>query len=103
MVPNIQDLDSKVLVEENKVRSRKYETDHRDNLFEKKIPAGYKIIGVKGFKKTYDGNVLHIADFIIWKPPADWLDISPEGLERQEKARLEALHFARYGNTGKSW
>ena len=82
MVTNSHDKDSKVLEEVNKVRARKYETDHRDNLFEKKIPAGYKIIGVKGFKKTYEGNVLHISDFIIWKPPVSWLDISPEGLER---------------------
>lgn len=56
------------------------------------MPAGYKIIGVKGFKNTYDGIVLHIADFIIWKPPVGWLDISPEGKAKREAARLDALY-----------
>ena len=81
-------------------RAPNYASDHRDSLIDKKIPAGYKIIGVKGFKNTYDGIVLHVADFIIWKPPQGWLDISPEGQARREAARQEALHAQMYGITG---
>jgi len=69
-------------------------------LINKKIPAGYKIIGVKGFKNTYDGIVLHVADFIIWKPPLGWLDISPEGKAKRETARQEALYAQRFGMSG---
>ena len=83
--------DQKVLEETNKVRAPKYASDHRDTLTDKKIPAGYKLIGVKGFKNTYVGDVLHVADFIIWNPPPGWLDISPEGEAKMEAARLEAL------------
>ena len=66
------------LDEVNKIRAPNYASDHRDNRLEKRIKDGYKIIGVKGFKNTYDSTVLHMADFIIWKPPPGWLDISPE-------------------------
>ena len=81
--------------EENKnlkLRAPKISSDHRDTKIEKKIPKGYKIIGIKGFKKTYDDTVIHVADFIIWKPPLYWLDISPEGRAKCEQARLEALN-----------
>ena len=46
-----------------------YVSDHRDAVTDKKIPAGYKIIGVRGFKSTNgpsDDMALHIGDFIIW-------------------------------------
>lgn len=69
----------------NKIRAPKAASDHRDTLIDKKIPPGYKIIGVKGFKSTYDDNVLHVADFIIWKPPVGWLDISAEGMRKRVK------------------
>ena len=103
IAPTGMERDQKVMDEVNKVRAPMYASDHRDSLVEKKIPTGYKVIGVKGFKNTYDGVVLHVADLIIWKPPSGWLDISPEGIARQEQARLEAEYLARYGNTGKSW
>lgn len=70
--------------EVNKVRARLYASDHRDTMHQKQIPPGYKLIGVKGFKNTNDGVVLHVADFIIWKPSPGWLDISPEGFEKRE-------------------
>ena len=64
----------------NKVRrAPNYASDHRDILKTKELKKGYKIIGVKGFKNTYDGTVLHVADFIIWKPQPGWLDITKEG------------------------
>lgn len=85
------------------MRSLKYASDHKDSLIDKKIPPGYKVIGVKGFKNTYDGTVLHVADFIIWKPPTAWLDISYEGEAKREAARLKALHLHQLGLTGQSW
>jgi len=84
--------DTKVLVETSKFRANKAARDHRDKNIDKKIPKGYKIIGVKGFKNTYDDSVIHVADFIIWKPPPYWLDISPEGRASREEARLAALN-----------
>ena len=103
MVPVSSSHESRLLEEVNKVRARKYASDHRDNLLEKKIPHGYKLIGVKGFKNTHDNIVLHIADFIIWKPPPGWLDISPEGLALQEAARLEEERKKELGLSGQSW
>jgi len=55
---------------------------------DKRIPPGYKLIGVKGFKNTNEGVVLHVADFIIWKPPPGWLDISSEGQAKRDQARM---------------
>ena len=89
--------------EVGKVRAYKYASDHRDTPVDKKIPNGYKLIGVKGFKNTYNGVVLHAADFIIWKPPPGWLDISPEGIAKRESARLDALHKHQMGMSGQSW
>ena len=54
-----------------------------------KIPKGYKIIGVRGFKNTSDDMTLHIGDFIIWQPQAGWLDISPDGQAKREAAEYE--------------
>ena len=45
-----------------------YVSDHRDIPTDKKIPTGYKIIGVRGYKNTSDDMALHIGDFIIWQP-----------------------------------
>ena len=84
-----------------KIQAPKYASDHRDKVVDKNIPKGYKIIGVKGFRNTYDEKVIHVADFIIWKPPPFWLDISPEGLERREEARNAALNGN--GRTGQKW
>ena len=66
------------------IRALKYASDHRDEIQSKRIPKGYKIIGVKGFRKTYESTVIHVCDFIIWKPPPFWLDISPEGQKAKE-------------------
>ena len=33
--------------------AREYKRDHRDTILFKKIPKGYKIIGIRGFKHTY--------------------------------------------------
>ena len=79
LVPQVNDKEVKVLEEVNKIRAPMYVSDHRDNVIDKKIPAGYKIIGVRGFKNTSDDMVLHIADFIIWRPEPGWLDFSVEG------------------------
>lgn len=84
-------------------RAPNYASDHRDELITKQIPAGYKIIGVKGFKNTYEGIVLHVADFIIWKPTPGWLDISPEGQAKREAARQEELYAQRFGISGQDW
>jgi len=78
-----------VLEEANKIRARKYVSDHRDAVIDKKIPKGYKIIGVRGFKGTSDDYALHIADFIIWQPQAGWLDISPDGQAKRAAAEYE--------------
>ena len=63
----------------NKIRAPMYVSDHRDTIVDKKIPPGFKIIGVRGFKSTSDDMALHIGDFIIWQPTPGWLDISPDG------------------------
>lgn len=73
------------------MRARQYASDHRDKDLDKKVPPGYKIIGVKGFKNTNDGVVLHVADFIIWKPTPGWLDITPEHLRDQPMNRQHLL------------
>lgn len=57
-----------MLEEANKIRALKYVSDHRDTMTDMKIPKGYKIIGVRGFKNTSDDMTLHIGDFIIWQP-----------------------------------
>ena len=36
----------------NLLIAREYNRDHRDNFLFKKIPKGYKIIGIRGFKYT---------------------------------------------------
>ena len=82
----------------NKERARKYASDHRDDPFDYKIPPGYKLIGVKGFKNTHDGCVLHVADLIIWKPKPFWLDISPEGEIKREQHRLNQLRLQLLGS-----
>jgi len=102
-VPDPSAIDRNATDEVNKVRSLMYASDHRDSMIDKKIPSGYKIIGVKGFRNTYDGVVLHVADFIIWKPPIGWLDISPEGEAKRERARIKALNLHNMGLTGATW
>ena len=56
------------MAEVDKRRAINVASDHRDVLIDKKIPPGYKLIGIKGFTDTVDGAVLHVADFIMWKP-----------------------------------
>ena len=85
--------DAKPNEEMYKVRAPNYNSDHRDSLADRKIPYGYKIIGVRGFKNTNDGAVLHIADFIIWKPRVDWLKVLAEGY-----AELEAISHRNIGD-----
>ena len=80
--------EARLTEELNKVRARCYASDHRDNQIDIKIPPGYKIIGVKGFKNTNDGVVLHVADFIIWKPTPGWLDISHHNSADKLKLKL---------------
>lgn len=53
--------------------ARSVKRDHKDSILRKSIPKGYKICGLKGFKMTHSEEVLHIIDFIIWKPPENWL------------------------------
>ena len=66
LVPTYNEKDQKILEEVNKIRAPMYVSDHRDTVQDKKIPSGYKIIGVRGFKGTSDDMALHIADFIVW-------------------------------------
>lgn len=91
--------EQKVLEEVNKIRAPMYVSDHRDTIIDKKIPPGYKIIGVRGFKSTHDDMELHIADFIIWKPTPGWLDISLDGQAKRDAANLKhtqmKMDFAR--------
>jgi len=68
LVPSFQDKNQKVPDEVNKIRAPMYVSDHRDIPTDKKIPTGYKIIGVRGYKNTSDDMALHIGDFIIWQP-----------------------------------
>ena len=89
LVPQYNDKDQKVLEEFNKIRAPMYVSDHRDTVVDKKIPKGYKIIGVRGFKSTSDDMALHIADFIIWQPKVGWLDISLDGQAKREAAEFE--------------
>ena len=55
------------------LNSRNYARDHRDQIIYKKVPKGYKIIGIRAKNNTINDQVLHFTDFIIWKPPQDWL------------------------------
>lgn len=80
--------DSTVLEEKTLIRAKKYTNDHRDLKVKVKVPRGYKIIGVRCFKNNNQDNTLHFADFLVWKPMAGWLDISPQGRRAREAARL---------------
>ena len=89
--------------ETNTIRSG-VPTNHKDNENEIDLPPGYKIIGVRGFKTTSDQTVLHICDFLIWKPQPGWLDISLEGLAKRDGEQLTLLNFKKHGLTsGQSW
>ena len=57
----------------NLIMAREYNRDHKDIIHFQKIPKGYKIIGIRGFKYINGEQMLHLADFQIWKPPPDWL------------------------------
>lgn len=89
--------------ENDKRRAPNVTSDHRDTLIDKKIPPGYKLIGIKGFTDTSDSAVLHVADFIIWKPQTSWLDWSPQGLAKREQARLDLIRKKQMGISGQSW
>ena len=53
-----------------------YSRDHRDQMHYQKIPKGYKVIGIRGFKSTNGEQCLHVNDFLIWKPPPNWLSFT---------------------------
>lgn len=89
LVPKCQDGDRKVFEELNKIRAPMYVSDHRDKPLIKKIPAGYKIIGIRGFKGTSDDMALHIGDFLIWQPQPGWLDFSLNGQAKRDAAESE--------------
>ena len=59
--------------ESNTIMAREYTRDYRDTTAWKKIPKEYQIIGICGYKRNYQGQTLHIADFQIWKPRKNWL------------------------------
>ena len=61
--------------ETNRMIARSYKRDHKDAILNKKIPEGYKIFGIKGLKSTHNEEVLHFIDFLIWKPPRNWLSV----------------------------
>jgi hypothetical protein len=54
------------------INSRNFARDHRDTIIYKKIPKGYKLIGIRALKNTHGDNVLHFVDFVIWKVPKGW-------------------------------
>lgn len=53
-----------------------YNRDHRDSIHFTKIPRGYKLIGIRGWRSTNGGQMLHLNDFLVWKPPLDWLSVN---------------------------
>ena len=59
----------------NLIMACQYNRDHRDNIHFQKIPKGYKIIGIRGYKATNNEQCLHVNDFQMWKPPPDWLSV----------------------------
>lgn len=58
------------------LNARNFARDHRDYITYKKIPKGYKIIGIRAINNTFHDAVLHFTDFLIWKTPNDWLKAS---------------------------
>lgn len=58
--------------EGKRLESRKYFRDHRDSVEYKKLPSGFKLIGIRANKNTLNGEVLHFCDFLIWKIPDNW-------------------------------
>ena len=52
-----------------------YNRDHRDSIHFTKMPRGFKIIGIRGWRYTNGGQMLHLNDFLIWKPPPGWLSV----------------------------
>jgi hypothetical protein len=54
------------------IDSRNFMRDHRDVIIFKKIPKGYRLIGVRALSGTNFNQVLHFVDFLIWKVPPNW-------------------------------
>lgn len=58
--------------EQGVINARNFARDHRDTIIFKKVPRGYKLIGIRAMKNTFNDQVLHFTDFLIWKVPENW-------------------------------
>ena len=105
LIPRPTEKEPRRMEEVGTIRAKLYASDHRDTRIEKKIPAGYKVIGVKGFRNNFEDTVLHVADFLIWKPLPGWLEVNPEDFANNRTGWMSNVNASKFGSrlTGQSW
>ena len=72
-----------------------YNRDHRDSIHFTKMPRGFKIIGIRGWRYTNGGQMLHLNDFLIWKPPPGWLSVKELARRLEPQGANASLNSSR--------